>query len=106
MNYSNPANLGVLACPGGEVFADEVIAHLRKKCRRSFENLIAELAKRYRMDHQAVIRQVNFINDAVSPPHQYPDSPEQYRNPHFKVPAKFTLFPNGEIKAEILESVR
>jgi len=44
MNYSNPSNLGVLACPGGEVFADEVISHLKKGYRRSFDNLIAELA--------------------------------------------------------------
>ena len=30
MNPYNPANLAVLACPGGEVFADEVIDHLKK----------------------------------------------------------------------------
>ena len=29
MPYSEPTNLGVVACPGGAVFADEVIAHLR-----------------------------------------------------------------------------
>ena len=28
MPYSEPTNLGVVACPGGAVFADEVIAHL------------------------------------------------------------------------------
>jgi len=106
MNYSNPANLAVLACPGGEVFADEVIAHLKKVYRRSSDNLNATLAKRYNMEGPAVARQMHFINDALSPPHNFPDEPEKYRSPHFRVPAKFTMFPNGEIKAEILESVR
>ena len=106
MNYTNPANLAVLACPGGEVFADEVIAHLKKGYRRSFDNVIAELSARYNLESHAAIRQVNLINDALSPFHRFHGKAEQYRNPQFKVPAKFTMFPNGEIKAEILESIR
>ena len=106
MNYSNPAKLAVLACPGGELFANEVIVHLKRVYHRGFDYVIAELAKRYNMETQAVIRQVNFINDALSPPHQFHGKPDQCRPPHFKVPAKFTLFPNGEVKAEILESIR
>ena len=106
MNYSIPANLAVLACPGGEVFAEEVIAHLKRGYRRSFDNMIAELAKRYNMESQAAARYINFVNDALSPHYRFPGNPCQYRGPRFKVPAKFTLFPNGEIKAEILESVR
>jgi len=106
MNCPNPANLAVLACPGGEVFADEVIAHLKKGYRHSFDTAIAELAKHYGIETGAAVRQVNFINDVLSPPLRMPDSPDRYRIPRFKVPAKFTLFPNGEIKSEILESVR
>ena len=67
MNYSNPANLGVLACPGGEVFADEVISHLKRGYRRNFENMTSELAKHYNKDSQTVAREVNFINDTLSP---------------------------------------
>ncbi|MCL2380262.1 MAG: ribose-phosphate diphosphokinase [Treponema sp.] len=106
MNYSNPAKLAVLACPGGEVFAGEVIAHLKKVYHRSFDYVIDELAGRYGMETQAVIRQVNFINDALSPPRHFHGTPDHCRSPQFKVPAKFTMFPNGEIKAEILESIR
>ena len=105
MNYSNPAKLAVLACPGGEVFADEVIVHLKKVYHRGFSNVITELAKRYDLENQAVIRQVNFINDALSP-RNFHGKPDHCRLPHFKVPAKFTMFPNGEIKTEILESIR
>jgi len=106
MNYSNPAKLAVLACPGGENFANEVIGHLKKVYHRSFDYVIAELAKRYGMETEAVIRQVNFINDALSPPHHLNGKADQCRSPQFKVAAQFTLFPNGEIKAEILESIR
>ena len=106
MNYYNPANLAVLACPGGEVFADEVIAHLKRGYRRSFDNMITELSKRYGIDNQTVAKQVNFINDILAPVHHFPDNPGEYRSPRFKIPATFTYFPNGEIKAEILESIR
>ena len=106
MNYSNPAKLAVLACPGGENFANEVITHLKKVYHRSFDFVITRLAKRYGMESQEIIRQVNFINDALSPPHQFHGKPGKCRPPQFKVSANFTLFPNGEIKAEILKSVR
>ena len=106
MNSFNPANLAVLACPGGEVFANEVINHLKRLYRRSFDNMTAGLAKRHNLESQKTIRQVNFINDVISPVHHNSGDPCQYRPPHFRIPAKFTLFPNGEVKAEILESVR
>jgi ribose-phosphate pyrophosphokinase len=55
--------LAVIACPGGEVFADEVIYHLKAD---------KSLAGQQRT----------------------------------KVPVRFTIFSNGEVKAEIMESVR
>ncbi|MCL2601644.1 MAG: ribose-phosphate diphosphokinase [Treponema sp.] len=106
MNYSNPAKLAVLACPGGEMFANEVIVHLKKVYHHSFNYVITELAKRYNIETEAAIQQVNFINDALSSPQYFRGKPDQCRPPHFRVPANFTLFPNGEIKAEIMESIR
>ena len=106
MNYINPANLAVLACPGGNVFADEVITCLKKVYRRSYDHMITDLAKHYNLEPEAAARQINLINDALSPSRQFQSGAGQYRSPHFKVPAKFTLFPNGEIKTEILESIR
>jgi len=106
MNYSSPANLGVLACPGGEVFADEVISFFKKGYRRNFENSAAELAKRYGLDVNYVSHRVNFINDAITPSPHLSGNIEKFRVPRFKIPARFTLFANGEIKAEILESIR
>jgi ribose-phosphate pyrophosphokinase len=106
MNCTNPAKLAVLACPGGEVFADEVIAHIKRGYHRSFDRQVARLAKRYNMEPNEVSKRINFNNDAVSPIPHLPGNIEKFRPLHFKVPVRFTYFPNGEIKAEILKSIR
>jgi ribose-phosphate pyrophosphokinase len=129
MNQTNPVNLGVLACPGGEVFADEVIEHLKGGYRALFDKTIEGLANKYGIENKAAVRRVNFLNDVLSPVHQFHENggqnndasqgtcqlpqenahlrgPERYRSPRFKVSAKFTLFANSEIKAEILDSIR
>ena len=100
MKYSNPADLAVLACPGGEVFADEVIVHLKKLYRHNIKRVSAELARRYNMSAEKVIEQINFINE-ISPPGM-----NKYHPPNFKIPVKYIYFPNGEVKAEIQESIR
>jgi ribose-phosphate pyrophosphokinase len=66
MSHGDSSRLAVLACPGGEAFAGEMIGHLKRYYRRKFEG--------------------------PAPP--------------FRVNARYTLFANGEIKAEILDSVR
>ncbi|MDR2069402.1 MAG: ribose-phosphate diphosphokinase [Spirochaetaceae bacterium] len=106
MNYSNPANLAVLACPGGEVFADEVITHLKKCYHHHFKKTASELARRYHVDTEEVIKKVNFINEVNSSSSNSPADVLKFHIPRFKVPVRFTLFPNGEIKSEILESIR
>jgi ribose-phosphate pyrophosphokinase len=106
MNNTNPANLAVIACPGGEKFADEMVNHLKKLYRHNFENTAAELSKRYNIDISQIALRINFINDVISAFRQRGGSVEKFRPSRFKVPARFTCFPNGEIKAEILESIR
>ena len=106
MNYSNPANLAVIACPGGEVFADEVISHLKKRYYRNLEKAAADLARRYNLSAEYVIQQINFINEITFTHSNWHSDKNKYSVPRFKVPAKFTIFANGEIKAEIQESIR
>jgi ribose-phosphate pyrophosphokinase len=106
MNYSSPANLAVLACPGGEIFADKVIFHLKKYYRRKFDAAVSILGKEYNLDVPEVMGRLNFINDAGVLSSLIPESAAKGRGLRFKVPARFTMFPNGEIKAEILESIR
>lgn len=106
MNYSDPAKLAVLACPGGERFADEVIVHLKRLYRRRFEHKAALLAKQYGLEKEAVIRKINFTNDIMSSNTLTLGDVLKFRSPAFKIPTRFTLFPNGELKTEILESIR
>ena len=106
MNYSNPENLSVLACPGAEVFASEVITHLKKGYKRSFDNMILDLGKRYSLESQAAIKQVNFVREVMSQGGRKPREVDKFRSPDFSVPAKFSLFANGEVKTEILDSIR
>jgi ribose-phosphate pyrophosphokinase len=106
MNYSNPANLAVIACPGGEVFANEMIIHLKQGYRHSVERLAADLAKRYGLEAAEVVRRINFFNEVMAPARHPRGAAGGFKVPRFAVPARFTLFANGEIKAEILESIR
>jgi ribose-phosphate pyrophosphokinase len=104
VKYSNLANLAVIACPGGEIFADEVIVHLRKQYRHKNESFAQELSKRYNLSHDKVIEQINLINEVAGQ-----DANGHSGNQHIpkiKLPVKFTRFPNGEVKAEIQESIR
>ena len=102
MSHSSPTDLAVLACPGGEVFADEVIFHLKQHYRHKFNKTVAVLAKKYSMDTGTVIQRINFLNDAGAIVENMPGSLAL----RIKIPTRFTMFPNGEIKTEILESIR
>ncbi len=106
MNYSEPTRLAILACPGGERFADEVIAHLKRLYAKRFDRKAAFLAKRYGMPTEEVVKQVNFFNDMSSAHMGLAGTVERFRLPAFKIPARFTSFPNGELKTEIQESIR
>jgi ribose-phosphate pyrophosphokinase len=106
MNYSSPGNLAILACPGGEVFAGKVIFHLKKAYRRRFAATVSRLAKKFSLDVGTVVERLTFINDAGGLPSLIPSGTSKNRGPRFKTPVRFTLFPNGEIKAEILSSIR
>jgi len=104
VKYSNLANLAIIACPGGEIFADEVIIHLRKLYRHKNERFAQDLSKRYNLSLDKVIEQINFISEISGP-----DGGAHLGSRHIpkiKLQVKFTRFPNGEVKAEIQESIR
>ena len=105
MKYFNPANLAIIACPGGEIFAAEVIEHLRHKHRQSRKHTIEEISKRYNISEEQANNQIALTNKITSRVHSTPVGHDK-NNGSFKVPVKFTLFSNGEIKAEIEESIR
>ena len=63
MPYSEPTNLAVVACPGGESFANEVITHLRHMYKHRFSLKNDVISKRYSMDKGELVQQINLDND-------------------------------------------
>jgi ribose-phosphate pyrophosphokinase len=68
--------------------------------------MAGDLAKRYGLERDAVVRQLNFVREAASTGTVARGNVEQCHTPHFCAEAHFSMFANGEIKAELLESVR
>ena len=106
MPYSEPMNLAVVACPGGERFADEVITHLKHMYKHRFTLKNDVISKRYEMNKDDLVKKINFENDIDAPELYIKGDVTKYRAPSFKIPARFTFFANGEFKTELLESVR
>lgn len=106
MPYSEPTNLGVIACPGGAVFADEVIAHLRHMYKHRFTLKNDVISKRYNLEKDKLVQDINFRNDLITSDLVVRGATDKYRPPVFKINTQFTWFANGEIKAELLDCVR
>lgn len=106
MPYSEPTTLSVIACPGGAVFADEVISHLRHIYKHRFTLKNDAVSKRYGMEKEKLVQDINFHNDLVASDLYVKGAIDDYRPPLFKTKTQFTWFANGEVKAELLESIR
>ena len=106
MPYSEPTNLAIVACPGGEKFADEVIEHLRHMYKHRFNLKADALSKRYYLTKDQLTKDMNFLNDVQTTNLCVKGSTDKYRVPTFKVDAQFTYFMNGEFKTEINECIR
>ena len=106
MPYSEPTNLAVVACPGGESFANEVITHLRHMYKHRFSLKNDVISKRYSMDKGELVQQINLDNDLHTSDLCIRGQIDKYRPPVFKVNTRFTYFANGEFKCELNECVR
>ena len=67
MPYSEPMNLAVVACPGGERFADEVITHLKHMYKHRFTLKNDVISKRYELNKDDLVKKINFENDIDAP---------------------------------------
>jgi ribose-phosphate pyrophosphokinase len=106
MGFSKPTTLGVVACPGGDKFSNEIISHLKTIYYRRFDKKAAYISKQYDIPREDVTKWLNREDDMHSHRVSPVGSSDTYRHPSFKIPTKFTRFANGEVKAEILHSVR
>lgn len=106
MPYSEPTDLAVVACPGGESFANEVITHLRHMYKHRFTLKLDAISKRYNLEKDNLIHQMNLLNDIKTSDLVVRGATDKYRPPVFKVNARFTYFANGEYKCELQECIR
>ena len=106
MPYTEPTSLAIVACPGGEAFADEVITHLKHMYKHRFTLKNDVLSKRYDLSKEELVKKINLRNDLQTSDLCIRGATDKYRPPVFKVNARFTYFANGEVKTELLETVR
>ena len=106
MPYSEPTDLAIIACPGGEAFADAVITHLKHMYKHRFTLKNDAISKRYNLDKSELINKINLDNDLETSDLVIRGATDKYRAPYFKVNTTFTYFANGEFKTEINESIR
>jgi ribose-phosphate pyrophosphokinase len=106
MSLSKPASLGIIACPGAELFASEIIDNVKELYLKYTNRKAAALSRKYETPKEEVIKSLNFALDLHRPVEE-PDGPVQsIPMPKFQIDVRFTQFADGEFKAEILESVR
>ena len=106
MPYTEPTSLAIVACPGGEAFADEVITHLKHMYKHRFTLKNDVISKRYGLSKEELVQRINLQNDLQTSDLCIRGTTDKYRPPVFKVNARFTYFANGEVKTELLDTVR
>ena len=106
MPYTEPTSLAIVACPGGEAFANEVITHLKHMYKHRFTLKNDVLSKRYELTKEELIQRINLLNDLQTSDLCIKGATNKYRPPVLKVNTRFSYFANGEVKTELLDSVR
>ena len=95
MPYTEPTSLAIVACPGGEAFANEVITHLKHMYKHRFTLKNDVLSKRYELSKEELVNRINLQNDLQTSDLCIRGATDKYRPPVFKVNARFTYFANG-----------
>jgi ribose-phosphate pyrophosphokinase len=106
MIYSIPDQIGVLACPGGAVFAGRLTADLEEVAQKKFQRKLELLAQKYKVEQAEIMRRINLSIDLRPTTTDLGRPADQFRPVSFHLPAQFTRFANGEFKTEILTSIR
>ena len=63
MRFSKPVNLGIVACPGAEVFADDIILNLKKNYSKKHKQKADLVSRLYGMEREEVEKKINFLLD-------------------------------------------
>ncbi len=100
------SQIGILPCPGGMAFAQKILGHLETITREKLEERARILSKSYKLPRAEIIRQINLAADILPTAGDLDEPIDRQRSNTWLIPAKYTRFPNGEFKTEILSSVR
>ena len=106
MSIVKPHKLGIITGPGSEYLSGKVIKHLKGLYVERYHKLSKNLAYRYGMTEDQILREVTFIDDLGNKKIPSGKCPTEFICPNFDIPVKYTRFLNGEVKAEIMEPVR
>ncbi|MDR1893925.1 MAG: ribose-phosphate diphosphokinase [Spirochaetales bacterium] len=98
--------IGILPCPGAERLTGSLINYLRsthiKRCQRSIE----AICRRHQIKQDELIRQINLAAEFSSQARIGAKNVLELKTPHYLIPSRSTRFANGEVKLEILRSIR
>ena len=106
MSIVKPHKLGIITGPGSEYLSGKIVKHLKGLYVERYHKLSKNLAYRYNMTEDEILREVSFIDDLGNKKIPSGKCPTEFICPNFDIPVKYTRFLNGEVKAEILEPVR
>ncbi len=106
MHFSKSVNLGIVACPGADLFTDDIVLSLKRFYARRHKKQVDLISEAYGIEKNEVERKINLLLDIENTNLTECSDIDGYREPEFKVPVKYTRFANGEYKAEIKSSVR
>ena len=106
MSIVKPHKLGIITGPGSEYLSGKIVKHLKGLYVERYHKLSKNLAYRYNMTEDEILREVSFIDDLGNKKIPSGKCPTEFICPNFDIPVKYTRFLNGEVKAEVLEPVR
>jgi len=102
----NNRPLGIISCPGSHVFTQQLITHLKRQTKKRFLDKMTAMAKAYNVPESEIVASYNYANDLASGNSEVKEENITYREPNFEIETRFTRFANGEIKTEILSTIR
>jgi ribose-phosphate pyrophosphokinase len=102
----NSTPLGVIVCPGAQVFAEQALQYIEQLWQQRFMQKCKAIASIYNLKEDNTLRILNLRDDLLTARIHPRGTADKFRMPSFKIESIFTCFANGEIKTELLGSVR
>ena len=106
MSLPKPPSLGLIACPGTETFAADIVENIQQLFIKKTKRKAEVIAEKYSIDSKEILKRLNFAVDLHSLVVDENGPIDTLAVPEYTIDVRFTRFANGEFKAEILNSVR